>query len=76
MLTEANQQMTQLQVAAGTRFQVVIRAGVVSHAVAKAVKDFEADLLVIGRRSDPASEGLGLNTYGLIRESACPVVSV
>ena len=76
VIAEANQKMTKLQVAAGTRFQVVIRAGIVSHAVAKAVKDFEADLLVIGRRADPASEGLGLNTYGIIRESPCPVVSV
>ena len=76
VIAEANQKMTKLQVAAGTRVQVVIRAGIVSHAVAKAVKDFEADLLVIGRRADPASEGLGLNTYGIIRESPCPVVSV
>jgi len=76
VIAAANQKMTKLQVAAGTRFQVVIRAGIVSHAVAKAVKDFEADLLVIGRRADPASEGLGLNTYGIIRESPCPVVSV
>ena len=76
VIAEANEKMTKLQRAAGTRAQVVIRAGIVPHAVAKAVKDFEADLLVIGRRSDPASEGLGLNTYGIIRESPCPVVSV
>jgi len=76
VIAEANEKMAKLQRAAGTRAQVVIRAGIVPHAVAKAVKDFEADLLVIGRRSDPASEGLGLNTYGIIRESPCPVVSV
>jgi nucleotide-binding universal stress UspA family protein len=76
VIAEANQKMTELQVAAGTRAQVVIRAGIVPHAVARAVKDLETDLLVIGRRSDPTSEGLGLNTYGIIRESLCPVVSV
>lgn len=76
VIAEANQEMNKLQRAAGTRAQIVIRCGTVAHAVAKAVKDLEADLLVIGRRSDPASEGLGLNTYGIIRESQCPVVSV
>jgi nucleotide-binding universal stress UspA family protein len=76
VIAEANQKMTELQAAAGTRAQVVIRAGTVPHAVAKAIRDLHADVLVIGRRSDPAAEGLGLNTYGIVRESPCPVVSV
>lgn len=76
VVAEANAKMDNLQAAAGTQAQVIIRAGKVPRAVAKAAKDVEADLLVIGRRSDPASEGLGLNTYGIIRESPCPVVSV
>lgn len=76
VIAEAKQNMEKIQQAAGTRVEVFIRGGIVSHAVASAVKDSEADLLVIGRSSDPASEGLGLNTYGIIRESPCPVVSV
>lgn len=76
VIAEANQNMEKIQRAAGTRVEVFIRGGIVPHAVASAGKDLEADLLVIGRRSDPASEGLGLNTYGIIRESPCPVVSV
>jgi nucleotide-binding universal stress UspA family protein len=76
VVAEANAKMDNLQAAAGTQAQVIIRAGKVPRAVAKAAKDVEVDLLVIGRRSDPASEGLGLNTYGIIRESPCPVVSV
>ncbi len=76
VIAEANQNMEKIQRAAGTRAEVFIRGGIVQHAVANGVKDLEADLLVIGRRSDPASEGLGLNTYGIIRESPCPVVSV
>jgi len=76
VIAEANQKMKELELAAGTRAQVVIRGGIVPYAVAKAVKDLKIDLLVIGRRSDPASEGLGLNTYGIIRESPCPVVTV
>jgi nucleotide-binding universal stress UspA family protein len=76
VMAEATAKMDKLQAAAGTQAQVIIRAGKVPHAVAKAGKDVEADLLIIGRRSDPASEGLGLNMYGIIRESPCPVVSV
>lgn len=76
VIAEANQKMKELELAAGTRAQVIIRDGIVPYAVAQAVKDLKVDLLVIGRRSDPASEGLGLNTYGFIRESPCPVVSV
>jgi nucleotide-binding universal stress UspA family protein len=72
----ANAKMEKLQAAAGTRAQVIIRAGKIPKAVAEAAKDLEADLLVIGRRPEPTSEGLGLNTYGIIRESPCPVVSV
>jgi nucleotide-binding universal stress UspA family protein len=76
VIAEANQKMKKLQLTAGTRAEAIIRAGKVAHAVSTATKDVDADLLVIGRRSDPTSEGLGLNTYGIIRESPCPVVSV
>ena len=76
VIAEAKQNMEKIQRGAGTRVEVFIRGGIVPHAIANAVKDLEADLLVIGRRSDPESEGLGLNTYGIIRESSCPVVSV
>jgi nucleotide-binding universal stress UspA family protein len=76
VMAEANQKMKNLQLTAGTRAKVVIRGGKVAHAVSEVTKEAGADLLVIGRRSDPMSEGLGLNTYGIVRESPCPVVSV
>lgn len=76
LVAEANVKMGKLQARTGTRAHAVLRTGNVAHAVSKAAEDLDADLLVIGRRSDPASEGLGLNTYGIIRESPCPVVSV
>jgi len=75
VLAEAGQKMEKLQSAAGMQAEVVIRGGKVPGALSRTVKDLEANLLVIGRKSD-ASVGLGLNTYGIIRESACPVVSV
>jgi nucleotide-binding universal stress UspA family protein len=76
VIAEARQKMEKLQMTAGTRAKVVIRGGNVAHAVSGVTKEVGADLLVIGRRSDPTSEGLGLNTYGIVRESPCPVVSV
>lgn len=76
VLAEANAKMEKLQAAAGSKAEIVLRGGKVPHAVSSAAEDLDADLLVIGRRSGSASEGLGLNTYGIIRESPCPVVSV
>lgn len=76
VVAAANAKMGKLQAAAGTQAELVLRGGSVPHAVSKGAEDLDADLLVIGRKSDPASEGLGLNTYGIVRESPCPVVSV
>jgi nucleotide-binding universal stress UspA family protein len=53
MMTEANQKMDKLQVAAGTRAEVQIRGGIVQHAVSRAAEDLDTDLLVIGRRECP-----------------------
>ena len=60
----------------GTHSQVFVEAGDVPRAVCAAVKRVEADLLVIGRGSGEGPGRLGLNAYGIIRESPCPVVSV
>ncbi|MDQ2948123.1 MAG: universal stress protein [Acidobacteriota bacterium] len=76
VMAEANRKMDELQRAAGTRAEVTIRAGSVPHAVCKTAEDLNADLLVIGRGSGAAHERMGLNTYGIICESPCPVVSV
>jgi nucleotide-binding universal stress UspA family protein len=76
VMAEAHRKMDELQRAAGTRAKVTIAAGRVPHAVCMTAKDLNADLLVIGRGSGAAHGRLGLNTYGIIRESPCPVVSV
>jgi nucleotide-binding universal stress UspA family protein len=44
--------------------------------VSAAVKQVKADLLIIGRGGGVGPGRLGLNAYGIIRESPCPVVSV
>jgi nucleotide-binding universal stress UspA family protein len=76
VLEEAKRKMEQLQGAAGTRAQVLIEAGNVPRAVCAAVKRVKADLLVIGRGGGAGPGRLGLNAYGIIRESPCPVISV
>ena len=76
VLAEAKRKMDQLQGAARTNAPVLVEAGDVPRAVCAAVKRVEANLLVIGRGSGEGPGRLGLNAYGIIRESPCPVVSV
>jgi nucleotide-binding universal stress UspA family protein len=76
VLAVAKRKMGELQRAAGTHAEVIIGAGSIAHVVCKTADDLKADLLVIGAGVNAASGRLGLNTYGIIRESLCPVVSV
>lgn len=76
LVAEANRKMQQLQDAVGTRAQVFIECGNVPLAVSEAAAHLEADLVVIGRGRGTGLGRLGLNTYGIIRESRCPVVSI
>ena len=76
ILADARRRMDQLQSAAGTCAQVFIEPGNISLAVSVAAEHLDADLLVIGRGGGAGPGGLGLNTYGIIRESRCPVVSI
>jgi len=76
LLADARRRMDQLQSTAGTDAQVFIEAGNIPRAVSIAAEHLDADLLVIGRGGGAAPGRLGLNTYGIIRESRCPVASV
>ena len=56
---------------------VHVETGDVPAVVASAAENVDADLLVIGRSADSSSFGALLtNSYSLIRQSHCPVVSV
>jgi len=76
VLAEANRKMDELQGIAGTRAELIIESGSLISRVSKVAEDRKADLLVIGRGGNAASGMLSLNSYGIIRESPCPVVSV
>lgn len=75
-LEETNRKMEQLQRTAGTQARVLIAAGNVVDVISQTAERDKADLLVIGRGSRRKNGRLGVNTYGIIRESRCSVVSV
>jgi nucleotide-binding universal stress UspA family protein len=56
---------------------VAIEAGEPPVVVATVAEAMKADLLVIGRGSTPRAHGhLPTNAYAIVRESACPVVTI
>jgi nucleotide-binding universal stress UspA family protein len=57
--------------------EVRVEAGSVVTVVRSVVEHSQADLLIIGRASHPRRMGrLRTHSYALIRESACPVLSI
>lgn len=76
ILAEAKEKLAQLQRRLGTHAEAHVGAGRVVESVCRSVSELQADILIIGRGSGSGSGRLGLNTYGIIRESACPVISV
>jgi nucleotide-binding universal stress UspA family protein len=76
ILADANRRIDELQNAAGTRAEVLVQPGNIPRSVSDTADRIEADLLVVGRGGAAGLGRLGLNTYGIIRESRRPVVSV
>jgi nucleotide-binding universal stress UspA family protein len=57
--------------------EIRVESGNIPRVVRSTTEDLRADLLVIGRASTPGILGrLRTNSYAIIRESPCPVVSV
>jgi nucleotide-binding universal stress UspA family protein len=72
----ATDKINEMQREVGTNVASHIGPGHVPEAVGRAINELYADVLIIGRGSGSGSGRLGLNTYGIIRESGCPVISV
>jgi universal stress protein A len=68
---EAETEIESLQKAAGTTARVWIGSGDPATAIAGAAKDFDADLLVIGRHESGPGDA-----YSILRDSPCPVISI
>jgi nucleotide-binding universal stress UspA family protein len=58
-----------LQKAAGTQARVFIGSGDPAAVITDATKQFESDILVVGR-------GHSDDSYAIIRDSPCPVISI
>jgi nucleotide-binding universal stress UspA family protein len=73
----AKETVYQLLEGIGDHAEVLIRHGAVAKVVHAAAKSVKADLVVIGRHSNPGIVGrLRADGYAIVRESPCPVVSV
>jgi nucleotide-binding universal stress UspA family protein len=74
---EARKALTQMQATAGVEAQVCIGAGEVAAVVREAALHHAAELVVLGRGHATRTLGrLRTNTYAIIRQSPCPVISV
>jgi nucleotide-binding universal stress UspA family protein len=59
----------------GQRGEVHIAVGEVSREVARAAKEHQSDVVIIGRGGDPGASGrFGSRAYAIVRKSPCPVL--
>lgn len=73
----AAMQIGALQAEVGTTADVFITPGPAPHVIAGAARDYEADLLVIGRHiGDGIAGDFFQNAYGILTGSPCPVISI
>ena len=76
LLQTAREEIVKLQHKAGTNLEVCVAAGTVSKVVHQAALQHDADLAIIGRGRIHGTLGrLRTNSYAIIRESPCPVLS-
>jgi nucleotide-binding universal stress UspA family protein len=64
-----------LQKEAGTTAQVFVNSGDPAKVAIQAVRDFDADLLVIGRHGGESAY-LRQNAYAILCDAPCPVISI
>lgn len=73
---QASEVIRQIQSDAGTDFDVSIETGDVSRAIADCARRLDADLVLAGRGRERALARLRSHTYCIIRDAACPVLSI
>ncbi len=73
----SRRELARMQAEAGTNFEVCIAEGSISKVVCAAALHHDADLVLLGRDTLKSSFGqLRTNSYAIIRDSPCPVLSV
>jgi len=74
---EARRRLDDLQTAIGSKAEVRIKSGARLESLLAAVKELAADVLIVGRsRGGETSGRMGGLTHEIVRESACPVLSL
>jgi nucleotide-binding universal stress UspA family protein len=77
LIQAAREELARLQVRAGTNLEVCMEGGPVSKIVAAAARHHDADLVMVGRGTLTETLGqLRSNTYSIIRDAPCPVLTV
>jgi nucleotide-binding universal stress UspA family protein len=74
---QAKKEIENLQAITATSARVFVDSGDPEEVIARATKDFDADLLVMGRHDGSGLAGnLEQNAYAILRDSPCPVISI
>jgi nucleotide-binding universal stress UspA family protein len=74
---QAKKEIESLQAITVTSARVFVDSGDPEEVIARATKDFDADLLVMGRHDGSGLAGnLQQNAYAILRDSPCPVISI
>jgi nucleotide-binding universal stress UspA family protein len=77
LLQAAREEIARFQSEAGTRLDVCLESGAVSSVIRAAALHHDADLLIVGRGKHHNPFGrLRSNSYAIVRDSPCPVLSV
>jgi nucleotide-binding universal stress UspA family protein len=73
----AAERLRDLQRLVGSHAEVKIAVGSTKEALTEAARRLQADMLIIGRSSQPGAQGrLRDLTYAVVRDAPCPVLSV
>jgi nucleotide-binding universal stress UspA family protein len=76
LIKQSKQEIARLQQDAGTNLEVTVEGGRASHVIRDAALQCAADLVITGSGKLHATFGrLRTNTYAIIRDSPCPVLS-
>jgi nucleotide-binding universal stress UspA family protein len=73
---QAARTIQDIQSDTGTNFEVCIETGEVSRAIASCARRHDADLVLAGRGLDRGVTRLRSHTYAIVRDAACPVLSI
>jgi nucleotide-binding universal stress UspA family protein len=77
LIQMSREEIARIQQLEDTKLEVSVESGSVSHVVRDAVKEFNVDVVVIGRGKLQERFGrLRSNDYAIIRDSPCPVLSI